>query len=798
MESSRASGLARLSELPESGDYVDEEEGLDEAAAQPKKETAAAIKKRLVKWIDNHNIAREIDRETLSELGQLVVREYNIDEQSRAEWKDEADNALNFATQKAPPKSYPWQDASNIIFPLITSAAMRFGAVAYPALVPNRSIAKGAVWGDDKGTAATQDGTPDGAPKLDANGQPVWLIAPGAKARRAERIGGHMSYQLLDEMDYWEEQTDGMLHQIPIVGGGIRKTYRDFRKDCNASEVVDLMNLVWNMDARSFESAPRHTEIQSLYPHEIEEFERDDEMFLPQMYGPGDVASAPANNNGAPPPDPNDTSAPHTFLEQHRRFDLDGDGYAEPIIVTVHQRSAEVVRIVARYEEDGIEIAKDGGLKRIQPIENYTLYRFLPNPKGGSYPCGFGHFLKPLNEAINTTLNQMFDAGHLQIAGGGFIGTGLSLQAGTTNFSLGEYKPVNNKGSAIRDNIYTIPWPGPNQVLFELLGLLISAGKEVASIQDVLTGDVSMANTPPTTMLALVDQGMKVYTAIYKRIFRALKSELSKLYKLNRTYLDEDKRYRVGDSWFVVTPEDYRLGGGVEPVADPTMVSDMQRITRAALIVDRAKNNPLVNPLAAERYLFEAAQIPRIDDFLPEKMPPPQPTPEMMKANQEAQELQFRVQESKSKLGLTRAQELQAYTTAMLNFAKAKSEMNDAQIQWTESQLNNMRLNIEAMNTTVKAAAVDAKLRSDSLTHHAAMTGHAVTHHDNLAGTALRAREIANERPADGGRPDDSGGGASAAAISQPASGGDEGSGLSGLASQPDNAGLPTLPGPSQ
>jgi chaperonin GroES len=45
--------------------------------------------------------------------------------------------------------------------------------------------------------------------------------------------------------------------------------------------------------------------------------------------------------------DQGDEDSPHLFIEQHRRLDLDGDGYAEPYIVTVHLRSSKTVRIVA-------------------------------------------------------------------------------------------------------------------------------------------------------------------------------------------------------------------------------------------------------------------------------------------------------------------------------------------------------------------------------------------------------------------------------------------------------------------
>jgi len=798
-QSSRVAPLA-ASEIPEFDGPLDDATYIEEPSPR-ERESAETIKARLIGWIDEVNIAVHIDQQTLDHLGDLVVREYNIDETSRAEWKDDADRALDFATQKAEPKLYPWPESSNVIFPLITGGAMLFNARSYGAIIQGRNVVKGIVWGDDKGTPATEDGKEGGRPIIDPQTQqPVWRVPPGEKQIRANKIGEHMSWQLLEQMAEWEEQTDTMLMQLPIIGGAVRKTFRDVREDCNTSVLVHLSNLVWNFHAPSFEKAPRHTEILELYPHEIDEMERDNEAFLHVVYGPGD-----SGEDGEV--DQTDTSAPHQFLEQHRRFDLDGDGYPEPLIVTVHKRSAKVVRIVARYEEEGIITdGKSDKLKRIVPVDSYTLFRFLPNPKGGSYPIGFGHLLKPLNEAINTTINQMFDAGHLQIAGGGFIGTGLNLHAGPVNFDIGEYKPVNAKGGNIRDAIFPIPWPGPNAVLFQLLGFLVQAAKDVASIQDVLTGDAAMANAPPTTVLALIEQGMKVYTAIHKRIYRALKSEFAKLYRLNRIYLVEDERYRVGDAWRVVSPDDYRLGGGVEPVADPTQVTDMQKLGRAMVLQEAAKNNPLINPLVATRRYLEAANIERIEELLPDKMPPPQPSPEMLKAQTEqtkaqteAQRLQFDIASDQARLGETRAHEMQLYTQAMLNFEKARSSSQGATLQWVEANLNTLRLHIEALNTSVKAADVDAKFHG----HAVAREGHHLAHHGHMADIAQRAKEAASEQPGAGpgsdgdGSDDISGAVPGPAGVPQPGGGGDLGTGVPGVAPQPNQSGIPPVFGPS-
>jgi chaperonin GroES len=613
-----------------------------------------------------------------------------------------------------------WVGNSNIIYPLITQAAIQFNARTYPAIIKNRNVVKGVVWGTDKGTPATLDGKPDGKPKLHPDGTPIWLSAPGEKRKRADRVGEHMSWQLLDEMREWECQTDSMLLQIPIMGGACRKTYRDPIENRNRSLLVPLKNLVWNYHATSFEDAPRHTEVLTLYPHEIEENERAG-VYLPQVYGPGggdDQTNSEQAQSG-------DEDAPHIFLEQHRRYDLDDDGYPEPYVVTIHKRSSKVVRIVARYDEDGIqtgrgpdveEDSESGALTegddedrdeiiKITPVDHYTLIPFLPNPDGGSYPVGFGHLLRPLNEAINTTLNQMFDAGHLQNAGGGFVSDQLSMHSGPVNFQVGKYVRVGSKGQAIRDAVFPIPFPGPSPVLFQLLGALVKTSEQVAGTQEILAGGAEKANAPPTTILALIEQGLQVYTAIHKRVYRALKSEFDKLYRLNRLHITENQRYRIGDEWREVTPDDYRLGGGVEPIADPTMITDMQKLGRAQILLG-FRGDPMVNQKVILTRLFDAASIDRIEDLF---APPPNPMVQQ-------QLMQIAMEEKMAELGKMRAAELKDNSQAYLNMAMAASKATGPQMDWINAQLRIMELHIEAQNTQVRAADVESKHRIAGLT----------------------------------------------------------------------------------
>jgi chaperonin GroES len=610
---------------------------------------------RLKRWAASPNIALlgrgdddsgepEVADEQLSKLGMAVFHEYEIDDNSRAEWKEQNREAMKLAMQIAETKQYPWPKSSNIIFPVLTTAAIQFAARAYPAIVMGRDVVKGVVIGPDDGVPIQGQGGPlstqqslgspapipnstpaalnlpgsqgAGAPGAGAPAPIQWAPGPdgtpqtpGLKQARADKIGQHMSYQLLDEQPEWEPEMDTLLHVVPIVGCDFKKSYFDSAEKMNVSCRVSAMDLVINYKAKSLQRAPRLTEEIEYYPNEIEEMERAG-VFRKIVYTPQSMDG--------------DDDAPVKFLEQHRWWDFDDDGLKEPYIVTIEKQSHQVVRIVARYELDGIKYNfTKGRIQKIEPIHYYTKYDFLPNVDGGIYGMGFGQLLKPLNEGINTSLNMLIDSGHLANVQGGFIGKGLSMNTGSMRFQPGEWKIVNAAGAAVRDALVPLKFDGPSPVLFQLLGMLIEAAKEVSGVKDVLTGEALPANTPATTMLAMIEQGLKTYTAIYKRIHRALKSELAKLYRLNRIYLQDEASYQIGDTWKTITRADYEKGSGVEPVSDPTIVTDMQKLGQAQFL-DQFRDDPMLRGMEIRRRMLKAANIPNIEQLI-NPNPPPNP-----------------------------------------------------------------------------------------------------------------------------------------------------------------------------
>lgn len=641
--------------------YEQESAVVEEAMVEdPEQGQAAPVQPALVlsALAQMQNIASLLGKETLTGIGQECRKGYDLDKSSRSDWEKQTKTAMDLALQLAEEKSWPWPKAANVKYPLITTAAIQFAARAYPAIVPGAEVVKGMVNGAD----------PDGR-KLD----------------RARRIGAHMSYQLIEEMEEWEEDTDKLLIQLPIVGCAFRKTYFDTTRQRNTSELAAAKHVVYD-HATPFGKLRRISHEIFLYRNDVEERVRSG-VWLEIELGKSDKDSE--IDDGA-----------FEFIETHYWYDLDEDGYKEPYCVTWRKETGEVVRIAPRFDEDGISIAPDGRVLRIEPVSYWTKYGFMPNPDGGSYDIGLGVLLNPINETVNTVLNQMLDAGTVQNAGGGFIGKGLRMKGGAMRFAPGEYKPVDAQGASIKDNIVPMVHPGPSAVLFQLLGLLIEAGKDVASTKDILTGEQNQSNVPATTTLALIEQGLKVFTAIYKRIHRSLKQEFRKLYRLNRLYLPLESYFRFQDQQVQILLADYQDDFDVCPVSDPHLVTDAQVMAKAQALMS-FNGDPLINQVEIRKRFLKAIKEESPEALLVEPQAPP-PPPELM-------ELMATLPATIEKL---RAEAMESAASAALKVAQAEAQEIGNQMQVYMAQMQGLqdmlRQQIEAMNGQSQLRGMEA------------------------------------------------------------------------------------------
>ncbi len=626
---------------------------------------------KLQEFISSDNIAEDLDEKKLEDIGSSCKKGYEADLGSRVDFEKQLDKWTELAMQVVKKRTYPWDDASNIKYPLLSTAAMQFAARAYPSLVPsNGQIVKFKSVGFDP---------------------------TGEKTDRAQRLGKYISYQILDEMENWEEEMDKLLLALPILGTVFKKTYWDSQKVRNKSCLVLPKQLVVNYWAKTLEDAERTTEIFTLSRRRIKENQLagiylEVDLGDPQTGG----ANKPGSTNTLREPELDDTT-PYTLLEQHTFLDLDDDGYAEPYIVTFEESTGTVLRIVARYTEKNIHLNEDNSVVRIDPIMYYTKFSFVPNPDGGFYDIGFGRLLGPLNESADTLINQLVDAGSLSNLQAGFIGKGLRGKMGSQRFKPGEWREFNATGDDIKKQIFPLPVREPSAVLMQLLQFLIQSGKELASVAEIFVGKMPGQNTPATTTMATIEQGMKVFTAVYKRIFRALASEFRKIYVLNRVYANPAEYIDVLD--VEIQQSDFESSeNDLIPAADPQATSSQEKQAKVEAMGKLLQLGTL-NPMEFTKFYLEAFDIPNPERFL--MQPQPQgPSPEQQAAELEAQ---IKQQESQQKMALEehkmKVQMAVASQKAQLELEGSKRKIQEASIMGklkAESAIAQAQGNVQA------------------------------------------------------------------------------------------------------
>lgn len=636
----------------------------------------------LNKALDSINIADSLDKDQLIKIGNQVVSGYETDCDSRKPWEEDLKNWTDLALQVTSQKTFPWPNAANIKYPLLATAAMQFAARAYPTLIPsNGKLVKCRVIGSDM---------------------------DGQKTARANRISTHMSYQLLDEMDGWEEDMDKLLISLPIAGTCFKKTYWDSAKQKNCSKLVLPKTLVVNYYCRNLDDAERITEILHLTKRKIKERQNQGIYLEVDIGDPSADSLDPTTSvNGAFQRTANDDeTTPYVILEQHTYLDLDEDGYSEPYIITVEEASKKVLRIVPRFESDGVVVGENGKIVSIEAIQYYTKYGFIPNPDGGFYDIGFGRLLGPLNNSANTIINQLVDAGSLSNLQAGFIGKGLRIKMGESRFQPGEWKAVNAVGDDLKKQIFPLPVREPSQVLFNLLDLLLKSGKELASVAEIFVGKMPGQNTPATTTMATIEQGMKVFTAVYKRVYRSLTSEFRKIYKLNRVYMNFEEYISVLDE--PVPQSDYQGSeDDIIPGADPTAVSSQEKQAKVQALMQLLQLGT-IDPMAVTQLYLEAHEIPEPQKYM--RQPQPQPDPKMeaikAKAQVDQQKAQIDMQTAEHKMQLERAtkeQEMQMKAVQLQQELQAKQmqAVLDAKLSQAEA---GQKMQLQAQQTQMNMA----------------------------------------------------------------------------------------------
>ena len=534
------------------------------------------------------NLAEEIPDRELGRISSDLLGEYDSNKASRQEWEDTYSNGLELLGFTHSERTQPFRGASGVTHPLLAEAATQFQAQAFNELLPAGGPVKTQVMGKDT------------VPKM----------------AQAQRVKQFMNYYITSVMEDYTPDMDQMLFYLPLAGSTFKKIYYDETIGRAVSKFVPAENLVVPYETSDLDSCPNITQtirmsLNDLRKKQVSGFYLDVDV-IPSQNELSGIEEQASKIEGF---EPTDLDYDCTILECH--VDLDLEGYEEkdddgeetgikvPYVVTISQDNGEVLAIRRNYLEDDDKKRK---------IQYFVHYKFLPG--FGFYGLGLIHTIGGLSRTATAALRQLIDAGTLSNLPAGFKARGLRIRDDDEPLQPGEFRDVDAPGGAIRDSLMPLPFKGPDQTLFNLLGFVVQAGQRFATITDMKVGDGNEQAAVGTTM-AMLEQGSRVMSAVHKRMHYAMRVEFKILARVMSESLPQEYPYSVAGDDATIMASDFDDKVDVIPVSNPNVFSQSQRILLAQTKMQLAAAAPqLHNMHEVYRDMYDALGVTDVDRIM--------------------------------------------------------------------------------------------------------------------------------------------------------------------------------------
>ena len=554
------------------------------------------------------NIADVLDDSVLAQVSSELRKNYEDDLRSRDDWFTTFSKGLELLGIKTEDRSEPFAGSSGVFHPLLAEAVTQFQSQTYKELLP-----------------------PGGPVDTQVMGKTT-----DPKIQQANRVKNFMNYQITYKMQEYDPEMDQLLFYLPLSGSAFKKIYFDPAVGRVVARFIKSEDLVVPYYAVDLLTSPRITHVIHMTDNDLRKlqlsgFYRDVDMAPPSNIQQTEVEAKIDELEGKSRT-LNDEE--YTLLEVHVELDLEGfedhdpqgepTGLALPYIVTICLDTNQVLSIRQNYKED------DPMRKK---IEYFSHYKFLPGL--GFYGFGLIHMIGGVTRSVTALLRQLIDAGTLSNLPAGFKSRGLNIQRTDDPLQPGEWRDVDSASGNLRDSFLPLPYKEPSGTLANLLGTLVESGQRFASVMDQNIGDGNQS-APVGTTVALLEKGLKVISAIHKRLHYAQRIEFKILKRVFGESLPPVYPYQVQGGEENVFQEDFGNDVDVVPVSDPNIFSSTQRIILAQTQLQLAQSAPeLHNMKEAYRKMYLALNIRDIDEILLPDQPPPIPK-DPIQENQDA------------------------------------------------------------------------------------------------------------------------------------------------------------------
>jgi hypothetical protein len=542
------------------------------------------------------NLADFMSAGELLKLSSDIIDMVEADINSRKDWVDMYVKGLDVLGMKYEERTEPWLGACGVYSTILTEAAVRFQSETiletFPAAGPVKTEIIGAI---DK-----------------------------LKEQAAERVKDDMNFQLTEAMPEYRPEHERMLYSLGLAGAAFKKIYFDPSYDRQVALFIPAEDLVIPYGSSSLINAERVTHIMRKTKNEIKKlqvsgFYSDVELGDPVAIHT-DVEKKKAEDQGYSLTDDDR----YQILEVHIDYDLPGyedeDEIALPYVITIDRGTTKVLAIRRNWEEDD-----NRRLKR----QHFVQYTYVPG--FGAYGLGLIHLIGGYARAGTSILRQLVDAGTLSNLPGGLKSRGLRIKGDDTPISPGEFRDVDVPSGTVRDNIMTLPYKEPSQVLAQLLGTITEEGRRLGSIADMQISDMS-ANSPVGTTLALLERQLKNMSAVQARVHYSMKQEFKLLRDIIRDHTPGEYEYDPSSGDRKAKQEDYDAVE-VIPVSDPNSSTMAQRIMQYQAVIQLAQGAPQIYDLPQlHRQMIEVLGVKNADKLVPveDDMTPRDPVSENM------------------------------------------------------------------------------------------------------------------------------------------------------------------------
>jgi hypothetical protein len=537
----------------------------------------------------NANLAEDMDEGQLTELAGDLLGDIQSDIDSRKDWMQTYVDGLELLGMKIEDRTEPWPGACGIIHPLLSEALVKFQSETIMETFPAMGPVKTQIIGKE---------TPE-------------------KKEASVRVRDDMNYQLTERMVEYRPEHERMLWGLGLAGNAFKKVYYDPSLERQVSIFVPAEDIIVPYGASSLETAERVTHVMRKTKNELKKlmvagFYKDIELPEPQS-SLDEVEKKIAEKMGfqATSDDRYKILEIHADLviEDDKYADVDEDGepteIALPYVITIDKDTQEILAIRRNWNPDD-----DLRAKR----QHFVHYGYIP--AFGFYHFGLIHLIGSFAKSGTSILRQLVDAGTLSNLPGGFKTRGLRVKGDDTPIAPAEFRDVDVPSGTIKDNIMTLPYKEPSQVLAGLLDKIIDDGRRFAAIADLKVSDMS-SQSPVGTTLAILERMLKVMSAVQARIHYSMKQEFKLLKVIIRDYTPEDYSYEPVEGTRSVKQSDYDQVD-VIPVSDPNAATMSQKVVQYQAVMQLAQQSPQIYDLPMlHRQMLEVLGIKNAEKLIP-------------------------------------------------------------------------------------------------------------------------------------------------------------------------------------